>query len=146
MSLAMTRSEREGFLAGLHVGMLCVNEENRGPLAVPVWYRYEPGGDIFIVTGDSSRKARSLQAGTRATFAVQSEAPPYKYATIEGPVTLGKPDFERDIRAVAIRYLGPAGGEAYLKSTGATGAGSVLIRIKADHWLTVDYGKQFGQA
>ena len=146
MSFAMTRAEREAFLSDLHVGMLCVNEVNRGPLAVPVWYRYEPGGEIFIVTGESSRKARALRTGARATFAVQTEAPPYKYATIEGPVTLGKPDFEHDIRAVAIRYLGPAGGEAYLKSTGATGAGSVLIRIKPEHWLTVDYAKQFGQA
>jgi len=143
MSFAMTRPEREAFLAGLHVGMLCANEEDRGPLAVPVWYWYEPGGDIHIVTGEASRKAKALRIAGRATFAVQTEAPPYKYATLEGPVTLGRPDFERDVRQVAIRYLGPSGGEAYLKSTGATGAGSILIRIKPEHWRTVDYAKQF---
>jgi hypothetical protein len=146
MSFAMTKAEREAFLADLHVGILCVNEANRGPLAVPIWYWYVPGGDIFIVTGEASRKAKALAAAGRATFTVQTEAPPYKYTTIEGPVTLAKPDFERDMRAVAIRYLGPAGGEAYLKSTGATGRGSVLVRIRPERWLTVDYEKQFGRA
>jgi hypothetical protein len=30
----------------------------RGPLAVPVWYRYEPGDDVVFATGDGSRKRR----------------------------------------------------------------------------------------
>jgi nitroimidazol reductase NimA-like FMN-containing flavoprotein (pyridoxamine 5'-phosphate oxidase superfamily) len=51
MSVAMTPKEREAFLAAVRVGVLAVAEEGRGPLTVPVWYSYEPGGEIRLVTG-----------------------------------------------------------------------------------------------
>jgi len=45
MSFAMNAAEREQFLAGVHVGVLGVAAgEERGPLTVPVWYDYQPGG------------------------------------------------------------------------------------------------------
>ena len=56
--MSMTTDEKEVFLAGLHVGILALNEPGRGPLAVPVWYDYEPGGELWFVTGKDSRKAR----------------------------------------------------------------------------------------
>jgi nitroimidazol reductase NimA-like FMN-containing flavoprotein (pyridoxamine 5'-phosphate oxidase superfamily) len=37
MSLAMTRQERETFLADVHVGVISMADEGRGPLAVPIW-------------------------------------------------------------------------------------------------------------
>ena len=43
MSFAMTRQEREAFLAEVHVGILSVADEGRGPLTVPIWYAYDPG-------------------------------------------------------------------------------------------------------
>ena len=61
MSLAMTRQERERFLADPHVGIISIAEEGRGPLTVPVWYSYEPGGDLRVVTGRTSRKGRLLE-------------------------------------------------------------------------------------
>ena len=61
MSLTMTRTEREEFLAGVHVGVLGVTEPDGGALAVPIWYGYEPGGDIWIITGKTSRKAKGLE-------------------------------------------------------------------------------------
>jgi hypothetical protein len=33
MSLAMTRQEREAFLADVHVGIISIADEGRGPLA-----------------------------------------------------------------------------------------------------------------
>ena len=51
MTLAMTRSEREAFLADVHVGIISIENPGRGPLSVPIWYLYEPGGEIAIVTG-----------------------------------------------------------------------------------------------
>ena len=39
MSLAMSRAEREAFLAATRVGIVSIAEEGRGPLAVPVWYQ-----------------------------------------------------------------------------------------------------------
>lgn len=143
MALNMTKAERERFLADVHVGIVSVGEAGRGPLAAPIWYRYEPGGEVVFVTGESSRKAGLLRAAGRASLCVQTETAPYRYVSVEGPVTLGEPEYERDIRQIAHRYLGPEFGERYLAQTGGEGrtAGSVLVRLKPERWLTVDYGK-----
>jgi nitroimidazol reductase NimA-like FMN-containing flavoprotein (pyridoxamine 5'-phosphate oxidase superfamily) len=50
--LSMSRAEREEFLAGLHVGVLGVaSDDGGGPLTVPVWYTYQPGGTVNVSTG-----------------------------------------------------------------------------------------------
>ena len=43
------------------MGILAVADTGRGPLAVPVWYHYEPGGVVRIVTAGGSRKATLLR-------------------------------------------------------------------------------------
>ena len=58
MALTMTRLEREAFLAGVHVGIISIAEEGRGPLTVPIWYAYTPGGELRLITGRHSRKGR----------------------------------------------------------------------------------------
>jgi nitroimidazol reductase NimA-like FMN-containing flavoprotein (pyridoxamine 5'-phosphate oxidase superfamily) len=35
MSLIMTQQEREAFLADVHVGVISISDEGRGPLTVP---------------------------------------------------------------------------------------------------------------
>ena len=55
MDLRMTKAEREVFLAAEHVAVVSVAEEGRGPLAAPVWYAYEPGGEPWFATGRTSR-------------------------------------------------------------------------------------------
>ena len=82
MTLSMSRAEREAFLAETHVAILSVAEPGRGPLAIPVWYEYEPGRDVRIVTGGKSRKMTLLRAAGRATLCVQDEKPPYRYVTV----------------------------------------------------------------
>lgn len=141
MSLAMTRAEREAFLAGTHVGIFSIAQPGRGPLAIPVWYDYEPGGDVRIVTGGASRKVPLIRAAGRASVCVQDEAPPYRYVTVEGPVTLGRPDFERDVREVALRYLGAQMGETYLQATAVEHESALLVRLRPEHWLSADFRK-----
>src|SRR5262245_14862879 len=107
MSLSMTKHEREAFLADAHVGIIAIADERRGPLTVPVWYGYEPGGDVWIVTGKTSRKGRLLTQAGRFSLCAQSEARPYKYVSVEGPIVSVAPaDLERDLRPIALRYLG----------------------------------------
>ena len=146
MSLAMTRPEREAFLAGLHVGVLSLPEPGRGPLTVPIWYAYEPGGDVVLVTDRASRKGRLLVAGARVSLCAQAESLPYKYVSIEGPVVAVEPaDVERDTRPLAHRYLGRELGDRYVEATAGDRAagGSVRVRIRPERWLTVDYAKQY---
>ena len=96
MSFAMTRAEREAFLAETRVGILGVVEPRRGPLTVPVWYHYEPGALVRVVTGEKSLKGRLLRSAGRMSLCVQTETAPYQFVSVEGPVTLRTPDFETD--------------------------------------------------
>jgi len=139
MSLAMSKAAREAFLAETRPGILSVAEPQRGPLAVPIWYSYEPGGVVRFVTGGASRKAKLLGAAKRASLCVQTETPPYKYVSVEGPVTIGEPDHERESRAMALRYLGPELGAAYLELTASEREGSVLVTLTPERWWSVDY-------
>jgi uncharacterized protein len=141
MSLTMTRAEREAFLAETHVAIISIAEAGRGPLTVPLWYKYEAGGVVRFVTGGASRKANLLRRAGRLGLCVQSETPPYKYVSIEGPATIGTPDFERDMREMALRYLGEQVGEMYLQMTAGERDGAILVTVTPEHWLTVDYSK-----
>ena len=86
MSLIMTKQEREAFLADVHVGIISIVEEGKGPLTVPIWYAYDAGGDLRIMTGRESRKGRLLAQAGRFSLCVQTETSPYKYVSVEGAI------------------------------------------------------------
>jgi PPOX class probable F420-dependent enzyme len=139
MSVTMSREERERFLAGVHVGVLSVaSADAGGTLAVPVWYGYEPGGTVNVITGAGTRKAVAVRAAGRFSLCAQDERPPYKYVTVEGPVTIEEASHDERLE-LARRYLGPEGGDAYISANPA--GGQIVFRMSAESWLTVDYSK-----
>ena len=143
--LAMSTEERGRFLSDRHVGVISIPEEGRGPLTVPVWYAYEAGRDLRVVTGRTSHKGRLLQRAGRFSLCVQTETPPYKYVSVEGPViAIERADLERDLRPLAHRYLGAEGGDAYIASTRDEHVDNVLVRMRPERWLTVDFAKMSG--
>ena len=145
MSLIMTKQERETFLADVHIGVISVAEEGRGPLTVPIWYTYDAGGDLRIMTGRESRKGRLLARAGRFSLCVQTETPPYKYVSVEGAITSSEAaDIERDLRPLARRYLGKEGGDRYVEETRnlSTHTDNVHIRMRPERWLTTDYSKE----
>src|SRR5262245_61328524 len=118
MSLVMTRQEREAFLADVHVGVISIADEDRGPLTVTMWYAYEPGGGLRGVPGKGSRKGRLLASAGRLSLCAQAEAPPYQYVGVEGPIVATEvADLERDLRPLAHRYLGRDMGDRYIEQT-----------------------------
>ncbi len=138
----MTKQERESFLADLHVGIISVAEDGRGPLTVPIWYSYEPGGEVRVVTGGTSRKAQLLRTARRFSLCAQTETPPYKYVSVEGPIVAIEPaNLERDRRPLAHRYFGVQAGDRYVERTRVETVENVLVRMRPERWLTVDYGK-----
>lgn len=140
MSSQMTYEERELFLADIHVGVLGIASPNRGPVLVPVWYSYEPGGEIAFLTDKDSRKVELLTQEDRFTLCVQNEEPPYQYVSVEGPVTLiEEADRARDLGPIARRYLGKTAGDAYVEDT--KGVEEVLVKMRPERWSTADYGK-----
>ncbi len=142
MSVTMSREEREQFLAGVHVGVLSVaSVDGGGPLAVPVWYAYQPGGPVSVITGSGTRKAAAIRAAGRFSLCAQDERPPYKYVTVEGPVTVEAASHDERLE-LARRYLGAEGGDAYVAAN-PTG-GQIVFRMTPEHWLSVDYSKVYG--
>lgn len=144
MSLRMTTEEREAFLAGLHVGVFSVERPGRAPLATPVWYAYEPGGLVSIITGTDTVKGRLVAEAGRFSLCAQDETPPYRYVTVEGPVETTESVDPEERKAMAYRYLGEEFGNAYLEATAGAAHGEVALRMRPERWLTVDYHKQFG--
>ncbi len=133
----MTPAEREDFLADLHVGILAIARDGKGPLALPIWYRYGDGEVVISMSGTSA-KAVLLRRHGRATLTVQNETPPYQYVMVEGPVTVAHEDF--DVLAMATRYLGHEIGAWYARNNPPT-EDSVVARLRPERWLTCDYGK-----
>jgi nitroimidazol reductase NimA-like FMN-containing flavoprotein (pyridoxamine 5'-phosphate oxidase superfamily) len=143
VSLSMSVPEREAFLAGVHVGVLSVEDPGRGPLTVPVWYAYRPGGTVDIITADNSLKARRLRAAGRFSLCAQVETAPYRYVSVEGPITSIEETVLHDERAaLAHRYLGPEIGDLYLAATESDAATNTAFRMTPERWRTTDYAKQ----
>ncbi len=145
MLLAMTKEEREAFLAEVHVAVISIPDSGRGPLTVPVWYAFIPDEEFRIWTGGNSRKARLLREAGRFSLCVQQETPPYKYVSAEGPVVGIEPiQLERDLRPLVNRYLGAEEGNNFIEELGGdlAGTGDILIRMKPERWLSEDYSKR----
>jgi len=141
---SMTTQERQAFLAQTWVAVVSIPEEGRGPLTVPVWYSYTPGGEVTIWTGADSRKGRLLRSAKRISVCVQDPKPPYyRYVSVEGPVSIEPVQFERDIRPMALRYYGVEYGEQYLAMLGGQVgvAEDILVRMRPERWLTIDFSK-----
>lgn len=146
MDPKMTKEEREAFLAGVHVGVITVEAADRAPLALPIWYDYRPGGELWIITNRGSRKGKLIAAAGRFSLCAQDEAVPYKYVSVEGEVASIEPaDVERDLRPMARRYLGDEFGDLYVAQTAGESDDSVVIRMRPRRWSTVDYAKQFAE-
>src|ERR1700728_4454071 len=92
-SPALSVHDRELFLAEPHIAALSVSAgQGRGPLTVPIWYQYAPGGEAWVLTPADSRKARLIQAAGRFTLMVQRVLPTVRYVSVEGPVTRTIPE------------------------------------------------------
>jgi hypothetical protein len=139
--MALSREEREGFLAEPHVATLGVAAgDGRGPLLVPLWYAYEPGGLPWILTGADSRKMTLIRAAGRFSLLVHRTEPTPRYVSVEGPladVTEGSQDLHHEL---ARRYLSGGALRRYLAMAEAELADHVLVRMRPERWVTADLG------
>lgn len=136
----MTSREREAFLSEAHVGVVGIERADGPPLAVPVWYGYEPGGEVWFITGRRSLKWRLLEPSGRFSLCAQQEAPPYRYVSVEGPATSTPAGLEEDLRPLARHYLGPDGGDRYVANV-PEDWDALRVATIPERWFTVDYGK-----
>ena len=139
--MALSREEREQFLAEPHVGALSVVERpDRAPLTMPIWYQYEPGGELWIATEPESRKMRAIRAAGRFGIMVERSTPTVRYVSVQGPVVRVEPASAERSREMARRYVPAARVEEYLEFERTQIGPMVVVQMRPDHWLSSDLG------
>ena len=139
--MALSREEREQMLAEPHIGALAVDAgDGRGPVTVPIWYGYSPGGEVWVLTGRDSRKAQLIEQAGRFSLMVERIQPSVRYVSIEGPVTGTTPGTHDDLVTISSRYLPPEQVEPYVKIAEADHGPQVVIRMRPERWLSADLG------
>ncbi|MCT7354706.1 pyridoxamine 5'-phosphate oxidase family protein [Streptomyces sp. 15-116A] len=140
--MALTREEREKFLAEPHIAALSVDAgPGRAPLTVPIWYQYEPGGDIWIMTGLDSRKNQLISAAGRFTLMVDRLEPTIRYVSVEGPVVETTPATLEQLRELSARYLPAEKVDAYVDFAWKNHGEQVVLRMRPEHWVSSDLGQ-----
>jgi hypothetical protein len=139
--MALSPAEREQFLAEPHIGALSVLERpDRAPLTVPIWYHYTPGGELWVHTGPSSRKARAIRAAGRFSLMAQRVEPTVRYVSVEGPVTRTAPGDRELSREMAARYLPPDKVAEFVEFEHTQLGEHIAIYMRPEHWVSADMG------
>ena len=133
--------DRELFLAEPHIAALSVSAgQDRGPLTLPIWYQYAPGGEPWVLTEVGSRKARLIEAAGRFTLMVERTMPTVRYVSVEGPVARMVPGTDEMLREITARYLPAEKVPAYIEFATTELGQHVAIYLRPQRWLTADLG------
>ncbi|MET9255635.1 pyridoxamine 5'-phosphate oxidase family protein [Streptomyces sp. NPDC003717] len=139
--MALSREEREKFLAEPHIAAIAITaEDGRAPLTVPIWYQYEPGGDAWILTGLDSRKNQLIQRAGRFSLMVERVEPSIRYVSVEGPVVETAPGTVELLREMSARYLPADKVDGYVDMASKSHGEQVVIRMRPERWVSSDLG------
>ena len=142
MPKPLNDQDQQSFLAERHVAVLSVARgPGRAPLSTPIWYGYEPGGNVTFFTGVNASKLRIIQHAGVVSLTVQREEPPYKFVSISGTVvSTDSPPSSDQIFAIASRYM-PEDAARWMASATAETRGYelILLTIRPDRWQSADY-------
>ena len=146
----LTTHQREAFLAEPHVAVLSVAGGNGGPPhASPIWYAYQPGGNLTFFTGKqgrTSRKSALVEAAGVVSLTVQREEFPYRHVTVQGTVVRAdRPPSAEQVLTIARRYMPEEQAQGFVAAElGRPGDQFVLFTIRPDRWLTFDFSEEAG--
>jgi hypothetical protein len=138
MTTTMSEDERHAFLAEARVAVISVESTtDRAPLAVPIWYEFDPAVGVTVVTARESLKGRALAVAGRYSLAVQDGA--LRYVSVDGPVVDTHPPAPDLLRRMARRYLGDEVGDAYADATTERDvAGALAFVMRPARWFSAD--------
>ena len=140
--MALPREEREQFLAEPHVAALSVDAgAGRAPLTLPIWYQYEPGGDIWVMTGLDTRKNQLIQAAGRISLMIDRLEPTIRYVSVEGPVIRTTPATLEQLREISARYLPAEKVDGYVDFAWKNHGEQVVIHMRPQRWVSSDLGQ-----
>ncbi len=121
------------------VAVLATYRSDGETLLSPVWHRWRDGGfDVATSRGDV--KVRHLRTDPRAAILVYEHAPPYRGVELRTQPTLLDEGAREAAREIAVRYLGPAAGEAY---TAGGMADDVVIRLEPGTVRAWDFADEY---
>jgi Pyridoxamine 5'-phosphate oxidase len=139
--MGLPRDEREQFLAEPHIAALSVYAgDSRGPLTVPIWYQYRPGGEPWILTGAGSHKARLIEATGYFSLMVDRVEPTTRYVSVDGAVSRIEPGTDAQMEEMTYRYLSGDAAEKYLEFARNNLGDHVAIFMQPQRWLSSDMG------
>jgi hypothetical protein len=139
--MALSQEEREQFLAEPHIAALSVDAgDTRGPLTVPIWYQYAPGGEPWILTAPGSRKARLIEANGFFSLMVERLEPTTRYVAVDGAVSRIESGTDAQLEEVTRRYLSGEAADRYLEFARKELGAHVAIYMQPQHWLSADMG------
>lgn len=140
--MALTKEEREQFLSEPRVSALSVNGgDGRGPLTVPIWHYYTPGGLPWVLTGTGSRKHRLIEAAGCFSLMVERAEPTIRYVAVDGPVDRIEPSTFDQVIEITEHYLPPYRAKRYLEYARTALGDQVIIYLQPAHWLSADLGE-----
>jgi hypothetical protein len=86
-----------------------------------------------------------METTGRYALVAQDEARPYRYVSVEGPITeVRRVDPEGDLLPLAIRYLGVELGTRYAEGWAAGDNGADrLYTMRPQHWASADMTAAF---
>lgn len=103
--MAFDQHAAQEFLAEPRVGVLAVASKNGPPAATPVWFGFEPGSDLWIVTSASTRKAKLLAHTGVATLVVEESEQSATFVAVDLELVDVREAGPADDRELASRYL-----------------------------------------
>ena len=126
---------RDFLLSGNRTGKLATVRADGRPHVVPIWFTLRDD-DVVFNTHESSVKATNMRREPRVAIAVDDQAPPYSFVTIEGIATLGEDDPQLVEIATEIggRYMGVDRAEEYGARNGVPG--ELVVRVPMSRVLS----------
>jgi hypothetical protein len=139
--MALSKDEREQFLSEPHIAALSVYAGgSRGPLTVPIWYQYTPGGEPWCSPAPAPAKARQIEATGHFSLMAERLDPSVRYVSVDGPVNRIEPGTDEQLVEMTKRYLPAEKVDAYLDYARRDLGANVAIYLQPQNWLSADLG------
>ena len=151
MPRPMTEREREAFLAEPRTAIFSVAAAGgRPPLAVPIHYAYEPGGDVTFFTDTQRRTSRKTDsfAHSGGRFTLDGPEPRVALPVRDRRVHGGPPGRAPSTKQI-LRVAQPHMGEEPARGLAASEVDDpettmVLYTARPDRWFAMDFGDDAG--
>jgi hypothetical protein len=132
------KAQREQFLAEPRTAALSVSlGASCGPLTVPIWYHYTPGGEPWVLIGAGTRKARSIEAAGFFSLMAQRLEPTRRYVAVDGAVSQIQPATDDQLVDMTRRHLSGDAADRHIDFLRNRGE-NLAISMRPEHWLYSD--------